>query len=44
MDMNLLLNTIIYNSPIIASMVANGEIAIIGGVHNIATGEVKFFE
>jgi carbonic anhydrase len=37
-------NNILNNSPIIASMVANGEIAIIGGVHNIATGEVKFFE
>ena len=35
---------IIKKSLIISEMVANGEIAIVGGVHDITTGEVKFFE
>jgi carbonic anhydrase len=37
-------HNIIGNSPIIASMVESGEITIVGGVHDITTGEVKFFE
>jgi carbonic anhydrase len=35
---------ILVKSPIIAEMVKNGEIGIIGGIHDISTGEVKFFE
>jgi carbonic anhydrase len=35
---------ILLNSPIIAEMVKAGEIGIVGGVHDISTGEVKFFE
>jgi len=35
---------IMINSPIIAEMVKNGEIGIVGGIHDITTGEVKFFE
>jgi carbonic anhydrase len=37
-------HNIIGKSPIIASMVESGEITIVGGVHDITTGEVKFFE
>lgn len=35
---------IIDKSPIIAAMVENGEITIVGGIHDISTGEVTFFE
>ena len=35
---------ILLHSPIIAEMVKNGEIGIVGGVHYISTGEVTFFE
>jgi carbonic anhydrase len=35
---------ILVKSPIIAEMVKNGEIGIVGGVHDISSGEVKFFE
>jgi carbonic anhydrase len=31
-------------SPILKEMIATGQIGIIGGSHNIATGEVTFFE
>jgi len=31
-------------SPILREMIESGEIGVIGGVHDIATGEVKFFE
>lgn len=31
-------------SPILKEMIEKGEIAIVGGTHNIATGEVTFFE
>jgi carbonic anhydrase len=44
LNVGLSVDNILKNSPIIAEMVANGEIAIVGGVHDIATGEVKFFE
>lgn len=37
-------NNILLHSPIIAEMVNNGEISIVGGVHDISSGEVKFFE
>lgn len=36
--------TILEKSPMIAEMVNNGDIAIVGGVHDIKTGEVAFFE
>jgi carbonic anhydrase len=35
---------ILLKSPIIAEMVKNGDIGIVGGIHDITTGEVKFFE
>ena len=35
---------ILLKSPIIADMVKNGDIGIVGGIHDITTGEVKFFE
>jgi carbonic anhydrase len=35
---------ILVKSPIIAEMVKNGEIGIVGGVHDISSGEVKFFD
>lgn len=35
---------ILSKSPIIAQMVQDKEIAIVGGIHDIATGEVAFFE
>jgi carbonic anhydrase len=31
-------------SPILKDMIAAGQIGIVGGTHNIATGEVTFFE
>ncbi len=31
-------------SPILESMVNNGEIAIVGGMYDIETGEVNFYE
>jgi carbonic anhydrase len=35
---------ILGRSPIISDMVQKGEIAIVGGIHDITTGEVSFFE
>jgi carbonic anhydrase len=35
--------SIMERSPILKEMIQNGEIGIIGGIHNIANGEVKFF-
>jgi len=37
-------NAIIQRSPILSQMIERGEIGIIGGNHDIATGEVAFFE
>jgi carbonic anhydrase len=36
--------SIIERSPILKEMIEKGEIGIIGGVHDISTGEVTFFE
>jgi carbonic anhydrase len=44
LNVSLSVKNIMLNSPIIAEMVKNGEINIVGGVHDITTGEVKFFE
>ena len=44
LHVSLLVRNILLQSPIIAEMVKNDEIGIIGGVHDISTGEVKFFE
>jgi carbonic anhydrase len=44
LNVGLSVKNILLYSPIIAEMVKNGEIGIVGGVHDIATGEVKFFE
>jgi carbonic anhydrase len=30
-------------SPILSEMINNGQIGIIGGMHNISTGEVTFY-
>lgn len=35
---------IIERSPILKEMLENGEIKLIGGIHEISTGEVTFFE
>ena len=35
---------ILERSPILKEMLANGEIKIVGGVHEISTGEVTFYE
>ena len=35
---------IVERSPILKDMLANGEIKLIGGVHEISTGEVTFYE
>jgi carbonic anhydrase len=36
-------NTIMERSPILSEMINNGQIGIIGGMHNISTGEVTFY-
>jgi carbonic anhydrase len=35
---------IVDNSPTLASMVANGEIAIVGAMYDVATGRVEFLD
>ena len=35
---------IMERSPILKEMIQNGEIGIIGGIHNITNGEVAFYE
>lgn len=37
-------NEILEKSPVLKEMVDNGEIAIIGGMYDITTGEVAFYE
>ena len=44
LNVNLSVKNILLKSPIIADMVKNGDIGIVGGIHDITTGEVKFFE
>jgi len=44
LNVQLSVKNILLKSPIIAEMVKNDEISIVGGIHEIATGEVKFFE
>ena len=44
LNVSLSVKNILLKSPIIAEMVKNEEITIVGGVHDISTGEVKFFE
>jgi len=44
LNVSLSVKNILLNSPIIAEMVKNGDIGIVGGIHDITTGEVKFFE
>ena len=44
LNVGLSVKNILIKSPILADMVNNGEIGIIGGVHDISTGHVKFFE
>ena len=36
-------NAIMERSPILKEMIQNGEIGIIGGIHNIVNGEVTFY-
>jgi carbonic anhydrase len=36
--------SIIERSPILKDMIENGEIGIVGGVHDISNGDVTFFE
>jgi carbonic anhydrase len=44
LNVSLSVKNILLKSPIISEMVKNEEIAIVGGVHDISSGEVKFFE
>ena len=44
LNVSLSVKNILLKSPILAEMVKNDEIGIVGGVHDISTGEVKFFE
>ena len=44
LNVSLSVKNILLKSPIIADMVKNGDIGIVGGIHDIATGKVKFFE
>lgn len=44
LNVSLSVKSILLKSPIIAEMVKNGDIGIVGGIHEITTGEVKFFE
>ncbi|MCX6337530.1 MAG: carbonic anhydrase family protein [Bacteroidetes bacterium] len=44
LNVALSVKTILLKSAIISEMVKNNEIGIIGGLHDISTGEVKFFE
>jgi carbonic anhydrase len=44
LNVALSVKTILLKSAIISEMVKNNEIGIVGGVHDISTGEVKFFE
>jgi carbonic anhydrase len=44
LNVSLSVKNILLQSPIIAEMVKNDQIGIVGGVHDISTGEVKFFE
>lgn len=37
-------HAIVERSPILKEMLTNGEIKLVGGVHEISTGEVTFFE
>ena len=43
LNVSLSVKNILLKSPIIADMVKNGDIGIVGGIHDIATGEVNFF-
>jgi carbonic anhydrase len=42
LNVSLSVKNILLKSPIIADMVKNGDIGIVGGIHDIATGEVNF--
>ena len=44
LNVQLSVKNILLKSPIIAEMVKNGDIGIVGGIHDITSGEVKFFE
>ncbi len=44
LNVALSVKTILLKSAIISEMVKNDDITIVGGVHDISTGEVKFFE
>ena len=44
LNVSLSVKNILLKSAVISEMVKNEEITIVGGVHDISTGEVKFFE
>jgi carbonic anhydrase len=44
LNVSLSVKNILLHSPIIAQMVKNEEIGIVGAIHDIKTGQVKFFE
>ena len=43
-NVKLTVQAIMQRSPILANMVQSGEIGIAGGIHDITTGEVVFFD
>lgn len=43
-NVQLMIENILSKSPIIAEMVQNNEIKLQGGIHDISTGEVHFFD
>lgn len=43
-NVNRAVHAIVERSPILKEMLANGEIKIVGGLHELSTGEVTFYE
>lgn len=44
LNVRMAVNNIMSQSPILKEMIDNGEIGIVGGVHDISTGKVSFYE
>ena len=38
------MSNILERSPVLKEMVQGGEIKIVGGLHNVATGKVNFYQ
>lgn len=44
LNVGMSVQNVVQKSPIIADMIKNEEITIVGGIHDITTGEVTFYE